>query len=370
MGLFDTILSALGLGGTPAKAAASAGKAAAQAVSGASDDGTTAAMREGKYTAEEADELSYEDYDEDGPERAQWVSKRRNPSVASHNELHVIDLNTIHDGDQRRMFAVYGVPVGWGKNDEEASVFQQRIEAIEAVREEGDDEAISEVYGQWGFLDEEHYEWIRERLIPGWEERGAMQEQLDAQRADLKDQLNARAAGMAGELEPFMGVSMEAWASANAKLSQGGDLAALLPGLGVDAAGWAAVSEEWNARMSRDTTATIATVYGQAFTAAGTGQFGAAGQASAASMLDASANDVGGDAPISFERWIEITEAQNAGVARGEAAVDILAGFGMTPADWGTVGGWWSQRFAAEAMSRLEEFNQLSEKYRKQYGGE
>ena len=255
------------------------------------------------------------------------------------------------------------------KSDAEAAEFRARIEAIEAVRAEGDDDDVAAVYRSWGFLDEAHYEWIRERLIPGYAQRGAMQQTLDHQRAALKEQVQGRAAGMSAELAPVHGVSMEDWAGGNARLAQGGDLAQVLAVLGVDEPTWQAVSAEWNRRMSADATATIATVYGQAFMGAGVGRFAAAGQQAASSLLDSGASDVAGGEPIPFARWIEITEAQSAGVARGEDAADILAGFGMTPAEWGVVGGWWSQRFAAEAMTRLEEYNQLSARYREQYSG-
>ena len=48
-------------------------------------------------------------------------------------------------------------------------------------------------------------------------------------------------------------------------------------------------------------------------------------------------------------------------------AAGVLASFGMTPADWGMASAWWGQKFTAEAMLRIDEYNQLTEKYQAKY---
>lgn len=320
--------------------------------------------RKGAYTWEQAEELSYEDLEDGDPTPPSWHSKRSNPT-AGYSTLHVTELNTMKNGHHRRMFAVYGIPVGWGKNDADESELRERVDAIKASLEEGD---ADEVLSEYGFLDEEHFEYVADRALPGYREVGDMQALLDEQAKAQKQVMQDRMAGeLAGELEPVEGVTMEQWAAGQASLSQGGTLDAILSGLGIDQPAWDRVSAEWNDRMSRDSTATIATVYGQAFSGAGAGQFAAAGQASSASLLDASRTSVDGQEPFSFERWIEITEAQNAGTAQGRDPAEVLAGFGLTAADWGVASGWWSQKFAAEAVARLDEFNRLSEEYRAKY---
>jgi hypothetical protein len=319
--------------------------------------------RKGAYTWEQADELDYEDFEDGDPTPPSWHSKRSNPTKGF-STLHFTELNNMKSGYHRRMFAVYGIPVGWGKSDAEESELRERIDAIKEGLEEGNDDILSE----YGFLDEEHFEYVADRAVPGYRELGDVQAKLDEQMMAQKQAMNDRLQGeLAAEIEPVEGVTLEQWAAGQASLSQGGTLDAILSGLGIDQPTWDRVSEEWNARMSRDSTATIATAYGAAFTGAGAGQFGAAGQATGGAMLDASRVGVDGDEPISFEKWIEITEAQNAGTAQGRDPAEVLAEFGMTPADWGTAGGWWSQKFAAEAVSRLDEYNRLSEKYRQKY---
>ncbi len=388
LGLLDTIMSLFGMATKAAEQAAGASDAPepASAPPPTADDPTEdaddgdatgdaddwngpgdwapAAWRTGDYTAEQAEDLIYEDLDEDDPTPPSWHSKRHNPTDGF-GTLHVIDLATIRNGEARRLFAVYGIPVGWGKQDADKEEFQQRIDTINAAIEDGD---ADDVLSSFGFLDEDHFEFVADRAAPGYREAGDMQERIDEVMRQQKAELNARAQGeLAGELEPVEGVSMEQWAQAQASLANGGSLDAILPVLGIDQPAWDRVSAEWNARMSRDATATIATVYGQAFSSGGAGQFGAAGANAANAMLDESRTGVDGEEPFSFEKWVEITQAQNAGVAQGKDPAEILSGFGMTPADWGVASGWWSQKFAADSMNLMAEFDRLTEKYKAQY---
>lgn len=68
-----------------------------------------------------------------------------------------------------------------------------------------------------------------------------------------------------------------------------------------------------------------------------------------------------------MEKWIEITEAQSAASRQGLDAATVLASYGMTPADWGVGGGWWSQHFTANAMKLMPEYNRLQEKYKEKF---
>lgn len=315
---------------------------------------------------EEAEKRDYPDFEDGEAPDEVWPNRRSN-ETSGYSELHVVDLNQIKDGASRRMYAVYGVPVGWGVNDAELEEFQERFQEIEEAR--SDEVDFASKLDDYGFLDEAHYLWVRERIEGGDKAQAAeLQKLLDAQTAQLKSELNARLTGeLAGELVPVEGVTLEQWAWVQAKLASGQDLAGLLKTAGMDMPKWDRVSAEWNARMSRDQTASIATAYGQAFLATGAGPFGEAGKAAADALLDPSKKGVAGGDPISFERWIEIQEAQSAGVAQGKDAAAILASFGMTPADWGTVGGYWAQKFGANAMAMLDDYNRLTEKYRAKY---
>ena len=223
---------------------------------------------------------------------------------------------------------------------------------------------------QHGILNEEHLGWMKMRASgDGAFERMEAQALLDTKRDELKQQMQDRLQGeLSGEMQPVEGVTLEQWAHIQAAAASGQDVAGILASQNIDAGRWQRVSAEWNARMARDTTATIATAYGQAFSGAGQGQFGAAGQASAASMMTPGAGVEGTAEPFSFERWIEITVAQEAGSAQGQDPAGVLAQFGMTAADWGTASGWWSQKFNANAMAMLEDYNRLTAQFRAKYG--
>lgn len=198
-----------------------------------------------------------------------------------------------------------------------------------------------------------------------------MQAKMSTTQTLMMGEMNLRLEGeLKGEIEPVEGVSLDAWAGAQAKIASGGSVDDAIKSLGIDKGKWERVSAEWNARMSRDTTTTIATAYGKAFMASGQGAHGGAA-ASAAASMDGNATLREQDAPIPLERFVEIEQAQSHGVAQGKDAAAILASFGMTPMSWGQVGGWWSQFIANNAMRNNGElynrYTALQAKYEAKY---
>lgn len=239
----------------------------------------------------------------------------------------------------------------------------------------------SELFATHGVRDQAHWQQVvatfeRWMMKPSTQAKygsvgDIMQAKMNAtQKVAQQAILGGGVEALASELEPVEGVSLQDWARVQAKLAGGGDVASLIAGLGVDQAKWERVSAEWNARMSRDTTATIATEYSKHFMSGGAGQFGAAGAAGMASM-DGGGELSESDAPISLERYCEIHSAQSAGSAQGKDAAAILQSFGLSPAEWGQVGGWWSAYMARNAMRNDGElhkrFTALSEKFDAKY---
>jgi hypothetical protein len=197
-----------------------------------------------------------------------------------------------------------------------------------------------------------------------------MQLQMNAHMDASMGQMQARAQGeLAGELAPFEGVSLQEWAGAQAKVASGGDVDDIIRDLGIDRAKWDRVSAEWNARMSRDTTATIAMEYGKAFSGAAQGMYGGAAAAGAGAMTPG--GDVSGDPPIPFETWVELEVAQSKGVEQGRDANDVLASFGMNALAWSNASAWWSVYFNRHAMedgqALLHEYNELRDRFDAQY---
>ena len=171
---------------------------------------------------------------------------------------------------------------------------------------------------------------------------------------------------LAGEVEPVEGISLEQWAEQQVKIASGGTIDDICKALGCDKAKWDRVCAEWNARMSRDTTATIATAYGNAFTKAqakpGVGNSKYAGAAQ---------NPGKGALPMPLEQYVEIMEAQNALTAQGQDAQAVLKKLGITVMDWSNLGAWFSAYFSENALRNdgaiHKEFTRLQEKYKAKY---
>jgi hypothetical protein len=255
---------------------------------------------------------------------------------------------------------------GWDPDDVDA--FWDKVYEIEAAGCESD-EQLDAALAKFGLEDKAQFDAVREAFGQRHgEDSSFMQAAVDSRTRSVKNAMTGRMQGeLKGELAPFEGVTLEQWAFVMAKVAASQDITALLAKAGWDRPKWDRVSAEWNARMSRDTTATIASAYGQAFVASGDGPFAEAGKQTADSMLDASKRSVEGQEPISFDRWIEIGEAQSAGARQGLDAAAVLKSYKLTPAEWGTVGGWWSQKFNANAMKMIADYNRISEKYREKF---
>ncbi len=255
---------------------------------------------------------------------------------------------------------------GWDPKNWDS--YWDKVYDIEAAGNRSDEELDAKL-SEYGLRDKEHFDEVRSAFNEQYgEDPDFAQAGLDSRTRSVKNAMNGRMQGeLKGELAPFEGVSLEQWAWVMAKVASGQDVGPHLITAGWDQPKWDRVSAEWNARMGRDTTATIATAYGQAFVASGPGPFGDAGKAAASSMLDPSKSGVVGKDPIPFEKWIEITEAQSAAASQGMDAATVLKSYGMTPADWGTIGGWWSQKFNANAMKMIGQYNELSGKYKEKF---
>lgn len=371
------------------------------------------------YTQAPGADMNFPDLsEEDCKARPVWLSKHYNNDVPSWKTCHVTDLNEIPDGHERRLLALYGVPVRWpGPTDREE--IDELVTRLDGAREDGG-ETWAEAMGEHGLVNDEHYLFLRGRRLgipekfyagsyedarateaeiaealeagdedvlsehgfrdrlhfehfQGWLDRAkerawsAVAAVTEQTFAALNDRFEQNKEALSGELAPYKGVSLETWAGACARLAQSQPLDAVLKQLGLEQPAWDEINGEWMARMSRDTTATIATVYGQAFTGAGQGQFGATGQALAGSMAAGFGSKVEGGAPsLSFEDWIKIQEHVSAGTSQGIDPAAILSQYGLTAADFGTVGGYWGTKMATD-MSLVEKYSRLSDKYREQF---
>jgi hypothetical protein len=221
-----------------------------------------------------------------------------------------------------------------------------------------------------GFESGGHYEKFRNWGVQTWARKlGQDPTNLEFKMGGIaREKIMANQAGAmsgaGGALEPIEGVSCEQWAQINAGLAMGGgEMDKLLAGAGMDRPKWDRINAEWLARMSSDRTMAISTVYGNAFSGAGHGQFSA--QAGHAANVG-----VGGDLsnePMPFERYCEIEAAMACASERGEDVNELLAHFGLKAAEWGQLGMFWSKKMQQDAMGYHRLYTEYSAKYRAQY---
>ena len=135
-----------------------------------------------------------------------------------------------------------------------------------------------------------------------------------------------------GELAPVEGIGLDQWAAMNAAIAQGVHLDDMLKGAGVDKGRWDRASAEWTARMSRDTTFTISSIYGAAFQNASKGKY--AEYAKEANAARAANRDPAMQPPMSMEQYWEILYEQAYSAQGGGDPVEALKRMGLSTVDW------------------------------------
>ena len=113
------------------------------------------------------------------------------------------------------------------------------------------------------------------------------QAQMNARQRASEAQMAQKRAASGDVLSPVEGVSLEQYAATSAKQASGmsqADFAQFLGSQGMDPAKWDRVSNEWMARMSRDTSGVISSAYAAAFAGGASGQFGGAAQSAAPAL--------------------------------------------------------------------------------------
>lgn len=242
-----------------------------------------------------------------------------------------------------------------------------------------DEAGRAQLFAEYKIRNQQHYRQVKatvERFIQTPQAQAKYGDSGDIMHVKMKATQDYMMKGMqaqmapggklAGEVEPVEGVSLELWAEQMVRVANGTGIDDILKTVGCDKAKWDRVSAEWNARMSRDTTATIATAYGNAFTKA-TAKPGIGGS----KYAQAAQNPGKGDMPITFDRYVEIMEAQSALTAQGQDAQAVLKKLGISVMDWSALGAWFSAYISENAMRNdgavHKEFTRLSEKYKAKY---
>ena len=203
---------------------------------------------------------------------------------------------------------------GFDPNDEES--FFNAVQHMESEGQfGGTDESRAEICARYGIRDRSHWHTVKDSVYAlliqkygSGEEVGQreMNWRMGQMQRHMQGQVAKQAAG--GGFAPVEGVSLEAWAAINASIVSGANYEDLLKGAGIDKARWDRVSAEWNARMARDTTFAITTIYGNAFQAASQGKYNAYAKEAAAAR--AANRELGMELPMSYEQYYEIMYEQ------------------------------------------------------------
>lgn len=276
-----------------------------------------------------------------------------------------VDLNAIPSGKDRRSTAAFRM-LGATKAEALQRVDEKSYALIDQLLRLSDGELAAQA-GKYDLRKSDRFSY-RDHL---WGVRlefddltrranKKMQAGLDAANEMMKQEMDGHiaAAKSGGLLDPIQGVSMEDWAAANAKISQGMPLAQVLKVLGIEKPAWDAVSAEWMERMSRDTTFAISTVYGGAFTNPNIGKFAAKGAGGAA----APSNDAAAKVKNDFELYVKIMTHQNVGASQGLDAAGILKKYGLTINDWSNIGAHWSSKLMSD-FTLATRMGELMNKY-------
>jgi hypothetical protein len=222
---------------------------------------------------------------------------------------------------------------------DEASFFNAVLHMESEGMFGGTDESRAEICARFGIGDHSHWLVVKEsnyallaRKYGSYEE--VSQQEVNWRSGQMQQHQQGQQAAMAakGGFDPVEGVTLEAWAAINASIVGGANYEDLLKGAGIDKPRWDRVSAEWNARMARDTTFAITTVYGNAFQAASKGKY--ADYAREANAARAANRELAMPLPMTLEEYWNILYEQDYGAKQGRDPVETLKGCGLTIVDW------------------------------------
>lgn len=218
----------------------------------------------------------------------------------------------------------------------------------------GTDESRAEIMARRGIRDRSHWQTVKDSMYGALIHRyGSIEEVSQREMNWRSGQMQRHMMGQVaqaqagGGFEPVEGITLEAWAAINAAIIGGAVTEDLLKGSGIDPARWQRVSGEWNARMARDTTFAITTVYGNAFQAASQGKYGNYAREAAAAR--AANRELALEAPMPYERYYEILHEQAYATKRGEDPVGALRACGLSIVDWTDLGSYFGYYIVRDA---------------------
>ncbi len=261
--------------------------------------------------------------------------------------------------------------------DDEDSFFNAVLHMESDGMHGGTDESRAEIMARFGIRDRMHWQTVRDSVFSvlarkyGSDEVGQRQMNWRMGQMQRHQQQQTARAAASGEMNPVEGIGLEKWAAMNAAIVGGASLEDLLKSNGIDQGRWERASAEWNARMARDTTFAITTVYGNAFQAASQGKYG--NYAREANAARAANRELAMEPPISLEQYWEILYEQDYGSKQGKNPVEVLKSCGLTIVDWtdlGTFMGYYMNRTVTRNWQQFEAMHErVKAKFAAKYPG-
>jgi hypothetical protein len=266
---------------------------------------------------------------------------------------------------------------GFDPDDEEAffnAVLHMESEGLMG----GTDESRAKIMAQFGIRDRSHWQDVKASMYQALSQKhgsfeAAYQREMNWRQGQTNNMMagNVSAKAASGELNPVEGISLESWAAINAAIVGGANFDDLLKGAGIDKVRWDKARSEWEARMSRDTTFAIATVYGNAFTAASQGKYSnLAREANAARLANI---DLTSPLPITLDQYFEAMYEQSYAAAQGKNAAEALKQLGLTMVDFVDLSSFMGYHFERNALTKHKEWtdamNRAEAKVKNKYPG-
>lgn len=263
---------------------------------------------------------------------------------------------------------------GWDKID--AEEFWYRVKKIDQEGIDSGDDAYVAALKQVGFRDRLHYERVKDAYrarFPGASDPQAMMN-ASTRAADEK----LRSTPNPKMFEPIAGVSLEVYADFMARRAglPANDSEAfdkLLGEMQLSKAQYEEANRGWQMRMADRsdlyTANALTTDYHERLAAASQRKSTEVAAATAGTTdASGSSGSPGSSEPCSFERYVEIREAQNCWSQQGkDIAGMLLETFQLTVADWSVIAQFWSEKFLANSQLAGDD-SVFTERYRQKFG--
>jgi hypothetical protein len=263
---------------------------------------------------------------------------------------------------------------GFDPDNDEESFFHAVLHMESEGQFGGTDESRAEIMHQRGIRDRSHWQTIKEScysvLAQKYGGNEVSQREMNWRQGEMQKHMTGQVAKAqaGGGFAAVEGVTLEAWAALNAAIVSGGNWEDLLKGARIEKARWDRVSAEWNARMARDTTFAITTVYGNAFQAASKGKFG--DYAREATAARAANRELSMQPPMTYEQYYDILIDQAYAAKQGKDPVESLKARGLTIVDWTDLGSFMGYLFNRDAQRNWPSYQAIHQRVEAKYAAQ